>query len=77
MGPTLGGRITADQAQLLVKRIVGERLIVRARQNVTPRFIPGSEGYVMGAAIWLAGGSAVSRRIPCYPRNAAKWSNVS
>jgi len=45
----LGGRITADQAQPLVKRIVGERLIVRARENVTPRLFWGRGGYVMGA----------------------------
>ena len=36
MGAMLGGRIIADHPQPLVKRIVGQRLIVRAGENVTP-----------------------------------------
>lgn len=35
MGAMLGGRIIADHPQPLVKCIVGERLIVHARENIT------------------------------------------
>jgi hypothetical protein len=36
VGAMLVGRIIADHPQPLVKRIIRERLIIRARENVTP-----------------------------------------
>ena len=48
MGAMLGGRIIADHPQPLVKRIVGKRLIVHARENVTPiagQFVDGFKDF--------------------------------